>query len=151
MKPVGFYTQEIRSKGRRVGFGITTLDGRSQIFAHQNFATPYRVGKYGVKINILDEIIENLITLETQIQPGLYLIDEIGKMESFSHRFRQWVETRLENRLPVIATISKAGHPWIQRIKERTDVQLLELTPENRNKMVNQILHWLKNLNINVG
>ena len=31
----GFFTQELREKGRRVGFSITTLEGKTGVLAHQ--------------------------------------------------------------------------------------------------------------------
>jgi nucleoside-triphosphatase len=49
----GFFTREIRERNRRVGFSITTLDGRSGILARVGSGGPYRVGKYGVWIQII--------------------------------------------------------------------------------------------------
>ncbi len=44
----GFFTEEIREKGKRAGFKIITFDGKQGIFAHQIFISPYRVSKYSV-------------------------------------------------------------------------------------------------------
>ena len=46
----GFYTQEIRAQGRRVGFEVVTLEGRRGRLAHVEARGPYRVGKYGVDL-----------------------------------------------------------------------------------------------------
>ena len=43
----GFYTEEMRETGGRVGFKIVTLDGQEAVFAHINFKTPERVGNMG--------------------------------------------------------------------------------------------------------
>jgi len=32
----GFFTREIREKGRRIAFSITTLDGKRGVLAHKN-------------------------------------------------------------------------------------------------------------------
>jgi len=43
----GFYTQELRESGTRVGFEIVTLDGKRALLAHVRRPGPPRVGKYG--------------------------------------------------------------------------------------------------------
>ena len=37
----GFYTEEIRQRGERVGFKIVTLDGEEVVLAHVDFETPF--------------------------------------------------------------------------------------------------------------
>jgi len=41
----GFYTQEIRSAGRRRGFQAITLEGRQAILAHIESKSPLRVSR----------------------------------------------------------------------------------------------------------
>ncbi len=55
-KAGGFYTQEIRQGGVRLGFEIITLDGHRAILAHADFRGPQRVGKYGVDVAALDRV-----------------------------------------------------------------------------------------------
>lgn len=38
----GFFTREIKEKGRRVGFSIITLDGQEAIWAHEKSKSPIR-------------------------------------------------------------------------------------------------------------
>ena len=52
----GFYTEEIRERGKRVGFSIKTFEGRTGILAHVNHKGPHRVGKYAVNIEDLEQI-----------------------------------------------------------------------------------------------
>jgi len=44
----GFYTEEMRERGARVGFKIITLQGKEAVLAHVDFKTAQRVGKYGL-------------------------------------------------------------------------------------------------------
>jgi nucleoside-triphosphatase len=46
----GFYTEEIRDGGTRAGIKIVTLDGKEAVFAHVDFKTPDRLGKYGLDL-----------------------------------------------------------------------------------------------------
>src|SRR5579885_397610 len=51
----GFYTEEIRQGGRRVGFRLVTLDGEQAVLAHVGWRDrPHRVGRYGVDIAVVD-------------------------------------------------------------------------------------------------
>ena len=52
----GFYTQEIRERGNRLGFEIITLEGQRALLAHMDCASPYRMGKYGVDIQSLNRV-----------------------------------------------------------------------------------------------
>jgi nucleoside-triphosphatase len=52
----GFVTREIRERGVRVGFSIDTHDGKSGTLAHVDIESPLRVGKYGVAIQVLEEL-----------------------------------------------------------------------------------------------
>jgi nucleoside-triphosphatase len=47
----GFYTEEIRSTGRRQGFALVTLDGRRATLASVRIRGPHRVSRYGVDID----------------------------------------------------------------------------------------------------
>jgi nucleoside-triphosphatase len=52
----GFYTEEIRERGQRVGFKIITLEGKEAVLAHVDFKTMQRVGKYGLNLSGLETI-----------------------------------------------------------------------------------------------
>ena len=81
----GFFTQEIRERGKRVGFSITTLDGKKGVLAHQAIKSRFRVGKYGVNLDYIDEIaVPSMIPSKAD---EIVVIDEIGKMECFSPLF----------------------------------------------------------------
>jgi nucleoside-triphosphatase THEP1 len=52
----GFFTGELRDRGRRVGFSITTLCGKQGVLAHASSKSPVRVGKYGVNVEAIDQM-----------------------------------------------------------------------------------------------
>lgn len=64
----GFYTEEIRKSGDRVGFRLVTLDGHAAIFAHTDWVKRmrYRVGRYGVDLAVLDRI--GLVAVRTAVR-----------------------------------------------------------------------------------
>jgi len=138
----GFYTEEIREQGRRVGFGIRTLGGKSGVMSHVNIRSPHRVSKYGVDVAAFERLA--LPPLSPTGEAKAFLIDEIGKMEAFSKNFIAAVETLLGRNVPVVATISQRGGGAIQKIRSRSDAELITVTPANRENLPKELFQRLK-------
>lgn len=139
----GFYTQEIRQGGKRLGFVLITLDGKSGILAHVNIKSSKRVGKYGVDLKLLERLAITSIyhTINTN---GILIIDEIGPMEILSQEFRQAVLTALKSKSPILGSIVQRNTPFTDHIKTMAGVQILEVHPENRETLVDDILTRLE-------
>jgi nucleoside-triphosphatase len=75
---------------------------------------------------------------------SVVVIDEIGKMELFSTAFREAVLAGLDSSKAVIGTITLARSPWVEALKARPDVTLLEVTAANRSACPGLILAWLQ-------
>lgn len=138
----GFYTIEIRRKGERLGFRAVTFDGGEKVIAHVDFHGPHRVSKYGVDVEAIDAIAETSLSLKKPVD--VYLVDEIGKMECMSQSFIRRICSVLDSGKPVIAAISKKGHNFISQVKRRDDVELWDITGENRDEMPEKVLSWLR-------
>ena len=135
----GFYTEEIRTGNTRQGFQIRTLDGRNGILAHVNHSGPFRVGKYGVDVEAFDEIA--LPSLERALEEDeLVIIDEIGKMELFSRRFRKVIERVLASDKKVLGVIHQRIDPYTQRIRHWPTVEIWTVTETNRDSLPSVIL-----------
>jgi nucleoside-triphosphatase len=135
----GFYTEEIREHGARVGFKIVTLDGKEAVLAHVDFKTSERVGKYGLDLSALETVgIEALRTAVRARQ--LVVIDEIGPMEIQSPLFRDVVNEALDSGAPVLATITARSFPFTDAIKKRPHVSLIEVRPRNRGQLLSELL-----------
>lgn len=123
LAPAGFYTEEIRREGRRVGFRLVGLDGSEGVLAHVDLPLPRRVGPYGVDVRALDAFLAGLRTVESR----LLLVDEIGKMECVSPTFRGLVHHWLDGPAVVVATVADRGEGLIAEVKRRADCELHEL------------------------
>lgn len=134
----GFYTQEICENGKRVGFEIVTLDGKRGILAKKGLKSRFRVGGYGVDIKDLEEIGVRAVkdALESK---DVIVIDEIGKMELYSEKFRDIVLKTLDSGKCLLGVIHIDDIPFLRRIKSRKDILLLELTPGNRQDLLEKI------------
>lgn len=139
----GFYTEEIRESGRRMGFRWHRLDGRSGTLAHVDIKSRYRVSKYGVDIDGFErEVVSALDPAATDAR--LFVVDEIGKMECFSRQFVEAVRRLLEANISVLATVALKGGGLIRDIKSRPGVTLFHLTAGNRNEITVQVAETLK-------
>jgi nucleoside-triphosphatase len=70
-----------------VGFSINTLNHRTGVLAHQDIHSRFRVGRYGVNLENIDQI---AVPAMMPDRPDmLVVIDEIGKMECLSERFKK--------------------------------------------------------------
>jgi nucleoside-triphosphatase len=139
----GFYTGEVRRQGRREGFSITTLDGQTATLAGIHIASRHRVSKYGVDLEALDGVGVPAIERATA-EAELVVVDEIGKMELLSNRFRQAVLSALESDKLILGSIMLAPHPWADAIKARAEVSLIVLTEANRRRIEAGLLSELR-------
>jgi nucleoside-triphosphatase len=125
----GFFTEEVRERGVRVGFRIETFEGDSGVLAHVDLPGPPRVGKYGVDLEAFERLA--LAALDPPAG-GATVIDELGKMELASKRFREAVTAVLGADVPVVATVHAFRHPFTDQLKRRSDVEVVRLSRANR-------------------
>jgi nucleoside-triphosphatase len=62
-------------------------------------------------------------------------IDELGRMELASAAFREAVSALFDRDGSVMATVHVFGHPLSDALKRRPDVEVCEVTRDNRNAL----------------
>jgi nucleoside-triphosphatase len=134
----GFYTQEIREHGVRLGFRLTTFDGQEKTMAHVDFAKAFRVGRYGVDVAIIEDLTCASLTLDGEVE--LYLVNEIGKMECLSPKFIAAMRTLLNTDKAVVATVAEKGAGFVAEVKGRRDIELWRVTAANRGALPVRII-----------
>lgn len=132
----GFITDEIRESGSRVGFAVSSLQGDRHVLAHRNITSPYRVGRYGVDVASFDRFVAMLLDKE-DVQ--LWVIDEIGKMECFSHSFCRKTRSLLDSEVPLFGTVSAHGGGFISEVKSRKDCDVIKVTLSNRDSLIPEL------------
>lgn len=128
----GFFTNELRESGIRVGFGISTLDGQEGILSHKRLKTKQCVGRYGVDVAGFEDLVLPLLCAE---ETQIYVIDEIGKMECFSEKFCLKMAELLDSDSPVFGSIALKGGGFIGEVRLRKDVEIVEVTHKNRDSL----------------
>lgn len=137
----GFYTEEERINGKRVGFRMHSLDGKEGYLAHQDISSEYHIRRYGVSIENIESIAIPAITPNGE---KVIILDEIGKMECFSPKFMEQAIRVLDSPCIVIGTITLGGTDFILEVKKRADIEIFEVTLENRDKLPEVILEHIR-------
>ncbi|NIR42607.1 MAG: NTPase [Gemmatimonadetes bacterium] len=132
----GFYTEELRRAGRRIGFDVVTVDGRRGPLARAGAPGP-PVGRYGVDLESFDRV--GVAELEAGLSAGadLLVVDEIGKMELLSDRFVSALERLFDPAEDhvVLGTILRGRHPKADWLRSQSGVEIIEVTEANRDAL----------------
>ncbi|BFI73273.1 nucleoside-triphosphatase THEP1 [Nanoarchaeota archaeon] len=137
----GFYTEEIRENKERIGFKIITTWGEELLLASKNIRTDYRVKNYFVIKENIDIVSEKI--LENININKVILIDEIGKMELYSEKFKELVNIIInDEKINVLATINLYYLPMVKN-------NYIYLKREDFNKIYKKIESIIKNGNKN--
>jgi nucleoside-triphosphatase len=135
----GFYTEELRVRGKRQGFKVSDLSGREGVLAHVRIKAGPRVGKYGVDVKAFEKVA--LPAMERAIRQGkIMVVDEIGKMELYSKEFRQKLIEALEGAGRILGVIRQKHDPFTDRIKKMKDVQIITVSEKNRDQLPDLII-----------
>ena len=128
----GFCTAELREGRERRGFRLVSFTGQEAVIAHVTFPKAYRVGKYGVDVAALENA---AALLAPDADVDLFLVDEIGKMECLAPGLVAAIERLLDSGRPLVATVAAKGSGLVAVVKERPDVELVQVTRENRDTL----------------
>jgi nucleoside-triphosphatase THEP1 len=135
MRAGGFYTEDLRTSGAREGFRIVTLDGDMALLAAAGHPGPIQVSKYGVALDELNRV--GVAALRRAMDRGYVLVaDEVGRMQLFSRDFRQVILEAVKEGHPLLGTVMLGRNPYADRIKSHRNVEVLTLTPDNRQEIL---------------
>ena len=140
----GFYTEEIREAGERVGFRICTLSGKMGILSHVNIESNYRISRYGVDLEAFERLC--ISELENAVKDNnvkYIVIDEIGPMQLFSEKYKELLISLLNCDKPIIGTIFMNSYEWLDDFKKQKNVNLIEITFDNRDSLPLQLVELL--------
>jgi nucleoside-triphosphatase len=140
----GFYTEEIFGPGGRQGFNLFTLEGQKALLSHKDLRGDNlpRVGRYGVNLETLEKI--GIPALLNAAAAGkIVIVDEIGKMELLSPRFRDTVLQLILGPATIIGAIIYKPQPQADLFKKLAQVSLWEVNQRNRDQLPKMALEWL--------
>ena len=137
----GFITEEVLKGGSRDGFQGRTFDGETFTLADRSTETDLRVGPYHVTLSGLDSI--GLAALAPLADTQLVVLDEVGKMESFSPAFRAKVEELIAGPVPLLATVAGHGVGFVKKVRHDRRITLLRMRRRARAGVLGDVLRRL--------
>jgi len=144
----GFWTQEVRDKRsrKRIGFKVVTTEGNEALFASKKFTSKNLVGSYGVNVKRFEEVALPVLEKALRSEGSVAVVDEVGRMELFSKRFRELVEILMGRRdKDAIFTIPvRDVHPLVARLRRLEGAVLIEVDLENRDALAEDIVGLFK-------
>lgn len=156
----GFYTEEVREGGRRVGFDVVTATGgeRACLSRIRDCGGASRggrdstVGQYVVDVPSFENLALPLFRSTCSPAEGggrkVFVIDEIGKMELFSQPFIRAVRQTLDGpHCSILGTIPVSrGKPLalVEEVRSRSDVKVFVVSKDNRNAVLQDIVSALQ-------
>lgn len=135
LKVGGIVTPEMRESGRRTGFLVKDVcSGKEGIMASVEQRTGPRVSKYGVDVEGFERIA--LPALEFAVKNcDVCCVDEIGRMEFFSPKFKERIHEIVKADKPMIAVLHR---DFVNQFRQCGKV--IEVTAENRRNLPEQII-----------
>ncbi len=152
----GLITTEMRENDERVGFKMGNyyrgdhVNPFAKVIARIDFDSNIKVSKYCVNISEINK--QALSQWRVSITPKhLLYLDEIGEMQMYSQVFTELAQKYLDTPNICIMTVSeKYTCNFIEDIKKREDIELIELTLENRDRMKTYILEKIAAFSKNI-
>ena len=145
---VGFWTEEVRDRKtkKRTGFKIVTTEGKEILFASKTFTSKKIVGSYGVNVERFESLAIPIIKRAMSCKNCIVVIDEVGKMELFSRKFRDILREILSDRKRkyLITIPIRDVHRIVAQLRRDPDTILIEVSKENRETLPEDIVEMLK-------
>ncbi len=140
LKIGGIITPEKRIGQKRIGFLVKDIySGKERLLASSDYKFGPRLGKYRVNLDNFEKIA--LPALQFAFKNcDLIAIDEIGKMEFFSEKFKQKVFEILNSDKRVIAVLHRS---FVFQFKDYG--KIFEVTIENRENLPKEIAQLFLN------
>lgn len=141
----GFVTAAIQEGGQRTGFSIRDLRGPTGILAATSLSSGPQVSRYRVNVPDIEGI--GVPALLNALEAAdLVVCDEIGRMELFCPRFCETVQRCLNSLKPVFGTLQARSDAFLDAIRRRRDVEIVEVTTANRDTLPEELAPRLRAL-----
>ena len=138
-KTYGFYTKPYSNNSSVIGY---------KMFDYTSTIEPFIIGIKDTPTTC-QPMIENFETngvslLNTALESDdVIILDELGILESKAYEFQEKILECLDSENLVLGVIKKKHSTFLNQIRERKDVIIIEVTPENRDYLLDEIMNIL--------
>jgi nucleoside-triphosphatase len=145
--PRGCIVEEERENGDRIGFRIKYLPegGSTQLASTKEALSNVFLSKYSINIKAIEnELIPYMFNMSSESDHGVFIFDEIGRMQQKSDKFIPAVDHIMSISKPVIATIVHNDEIWARKYKNNIENFVIAITEFNCNYIADTIKTMLE-------
>ena len=95
---------------------------------------------------VFEEVFETLGTECLTDLEGLVIMDELGRFEASTEKFRAHVFSVLESDLPVFGVVRDMELPFLDAVRNHPKTEVIRITEENREEMYYTVLEKIKEI-----
>ncbi len=82
--------------------------------------------------------------LKDAVDCDLMIMDEIGLREQNSNLFKRAILAKLAGDIPVLGVVQRWEGEFVERIRNHPNVELITVTEENREYVLQELLYWIE-------
>lgn len=142
----GVIMENIVQKNQIVGIELVNVaTGEKVKIIGPEFESKQKYEGMGINIEGIETV--GVRAIEQALESAdIIVIDEIGKFDFESPKFKEIVKKALDSRKIMIITLHKKSRAvLLQDIRRRDDIRILEVTSLNRGLMPLKIMNYIKN------
>ncbi|NLM43911.1 MAG: hypothetical protein GX201_07875 [Clostridiales bacterium] len=128
----GFKTLPIMKDELRLGFIIAPWEYNEEKLHGRYIAKHLSDGNWIIFPKVFDTFGVKILYESLNKNPSLIIMDELGFFESHSFAFQKRVHLCLDSPITVLGVIKPVETPFLNSIRERKDVLILEISESNR-------------------
>lgn len=144
----GFKTLPYLEENKQIGFYIESVKGMSD----EKNILERMIGKcigYRKAIGITDTFERlgvKILKESFESQNTIIIMDELGILEKDAFTFQKLVHSTLSSKQMVLGVLKLKSHPFLNSIRNRRDVEVIEVNPKNRDNLPLYIYKKIKSI-----
>ncbi|MCQ1528860.1 nucleoside-triphosphatase [Lutispora saccharofermentans] len=138
----GFSTFRMTHDDKVIGFSMKPLNARGTVMPAY-IARQDEKGNWIPMPDTFNDMGVHILKKALEDKVDLIIMDELGFFEEHAYPFQKAVFECLDSHIPVLGVIKTVSSGFLNDLRKRKDIQILEMTKENRDEIPNKILKLL--------
>ena len=134
----GFKTFPVVQSNEKIGFSMKAIN-LSDSAMTAFISKKNEEGNWMPVLETFDDLGVKILKKALEDKVDLIIMDELGFLEENAHLFQKAVYECLDSEMPVLGVIKKANSGFLNKLRERKDLEIFEVNEENRDEIPNKI------------
>lgn len=149
----GYFVQRLLCSGENLGFKMLEITNSEDYVLEKEISSTNKEkdlvvylsddGSWKSSINTFETTGVDILERSYRSKKKLVLMDELGRVEEYAPRFRQMVETLLDDPAFVLGVLKKEANIFLDGIRERNDLLVIDLDSWHSQDAVKRVRSFL--------